>query len=137
MAPTRDELVGRYELVSWQSSLPPQFDRIRAPGFECFVALHADGRFDAVNVLGHGSTSDAHDALVSATGNWSVQEVATLGNASGSEIRPIWGVRFSSDPQVLDASCMRDLLDDAPPRRLAFVFGDPDNGEGMILRRRP
>lgn len=125
--PTVSAVAGRYEGIAWQSALPAR-TRATADAAQGFTLdLRNDGTFTATNVPEFDGDSPR---LVSASGRWVIEAVATL------DAETVWGVRFESDPPVLAAALMGPLGRDAPPRRLAFVIGDPDSGEGLMLARK-
>jgi hypothetical protein len=131
--PDRRELVGRYELITARSAIPKAVSASRDPDLPYSLTLRDDGTFTATNVP-EFRIGAAVDRLVSASGTWKVSETGTLGTASGKR-RRIWGVRFESQPSIRSVECMGPSDADRPERRLVFVLGDPDSGEGLTFGR--
>lgn len=132
--PTVTAVAGHYELIDWQSAMPNRTSESMDRARPVEIDLEADGTFVASNAPQFEFGQDA-PRLVSAKGTWSVDKTGTLGTLSGKR-KWVWGVRFDSEPPILSASLMGPLGRDDPPRRLAFVIGDPDAGEGLIFERK-
>jgi hypothetical protein len=114
--PKESEVIGRYELVSWQSIIPEATEATRDRSSNDALVLNEDGSFLATNVPGFEALSDGRIAparLTSASGNWKLAVVAGL-----NDHEHVWGVEFTSEPRIQSADLMTR-------HRLVFVLGDP------------
>jgi hypothetical protein len=127
------DVTGWYELIPSQSVFPDDVKATRDASKPYELYLRPDGTFTATNVPEFAFLQT--ERLVSVSGRWKLDTVATLGSVSGKG-RGIWGISFESSPQVESPQFMGPFGRDHPAERLAFVFGDPDSGEGMMFGRK-
>ena len=135
--PESVDLVGRYQLIAWQSCIPADVAATKNANADYSIELHADGTFTATNVPRAlpSDGSDTGDRLEAAvTGQWHVDVVAGTGEYVGGA-DGFARVQFTSDPTISSANLMHGVLDEGPPYRLVFVLGDRTEGDGLTFRR--
>lgn len=126
--PKAGDVVGTY--VADAFHLPPEVGVAR-PVVQ--LELRADGTFAAINLPPSNVETPGPDflkSLSSGTGKW---EKDTMGTLDPGHKR-IWGVHLRTPDNRFQSA---NFTGDKPPYGLIFVFGDPDSGHAVILKRKP
>ena len=132
--PKNSEVTGQYFLeyqtVDHQIKefLEPNTNRITSP----MILVSQDGTFEFRNVPDFKGTFDLEfQGLVNSSGEWNIETVGTIGDGTGN-MKEHWGLTLSGTTPNLSGV---GFMNDKPPYKLIFGYGDPDEGKAMIFKR--